>query len=278
MMTCYSWGDLMTYNVRAVNRALALLRCFRHDTPERGLAELAECAHLSKSTALRLLATLEADRFIEHDSATGLYRLGIVCIELGMTALEHMGLRNAALSRLGILRDETQETVSLTVMEGGEVMYVDVLESPQPVKIVAKPGRRLPSHCTATGKVFLAFSTPEEIEEVLSRDLKCYTPNTVCDPALLREEFRLIRERGFSVSMEQFELGIAAVAAPVWNKNGELAAAVGLPGPSYRISNERALELGAAVRATANAISRQLGATLNNIPSSTVATDPDQGV
>jgi DNA-binding IclR family transcriptional regulator len=229
-----------------------------------GLAELAARTGLSKSTALRLLATLEADKFIKHDTHTGQYYLGIVCVELGMTALVHMGLRQAALSRLSLLRDEMQETASLTVMEGGEVMYVDILESPQPVKIAARPGRRLPAHCTATGKAFLAFKPPEEIDDLLSHDLKRYTPNTVCDPDLLREEFRLIRERGFSVSEQQFEMGISAVAAPVWNKNGELAAVVGLAGPSYRIPHERALELGVAVRATANAISRQMGATLNS--------------
>jgi IclR family KDG regulon transcriptional repressor len=262
----------VAYHVRAVNRALALLRCFSHDTPELSLAALAGRTSLSKSTALRLLATLEADRFIEHDPNTGLYSLGIVCVELGMSALEHMDLRKAALSRLSLLRDETQETVSLTVMEGDEVMYVDVLESPQPVKIAAKPGRRLPSHCTSTGKVFLAFMPPEEIDRLLSRDLKCYTPNTVCDPDLLREELRLVREQGFSISEEQFEPGIAAVAAPVWSKHGDLVAVVGLAGPSYRIPHGRALELGVAVRATANAISRQMGATLNSASTSAETT------
>jgi IclR family acetate operon transcriptional repressor len=248
--------------VRAVDRSLALLGCFTQETPGLTLAELAGRTGLSKSTALRLLFTLQSQRFVERDPETGEYRLGIVCVELGMAALDQMDLRKVALSRLTLLRDETQETVSLTVVEDGEVVYVDVFESSQPVKIAARPGRRLPIHCTATGQVFLAFMFDDEIERALSEDLKQYTPATICDPARLREELRLIRDRGFSVSEQQFEPGIAAVAAPIWNRHGAVAAAVGLAGPAYRIPHERALELGEAVLRTADSISRQLGATL----------------
>ncbi len=250
--------------VRAVDRSLALLRCFNYETRELSLKQLAERTGLSKSTALRLLETLQASKFIERDEVTGRYRLGVVCIELGMAGLEHMGIRRIALSRLSLLRDETQETVSLTIMEGKEVMYVDVLESPHPVKIAARPGRRLPLHCTATGKVFLAHMPPEEAEHVLSGALKQYTPHTVCDAALLRDELQRIREQGFSTSEQQFELGISAVAAPIWDKNGNLAAVIGLAGPSYRIPHERLLAMGKAVRDTAIAISRQLGTPLHN--------------
>lgn len=263
----------MTVPVRAVERSLALLRCFNYETRELTLKELAERTGLSKSTALRLLETLESGKFVERDTVTGRYRLGIVCVELGMVGLEHMGIRRIALPRLSLLRDETQETVSLTVMEGGQVMYLDVLESPHPVKIAARPGRRLPLHCTATGKIFLAHMPREDAERVLSGELKRYTPNTVCDAALLREELQRIREQGFSTSEQQFELGISAVAAPIWDRDGKLAAVVGLAGPSYRISHQRLLEMGMAVRDTAIAISRQLG-----IPSEMIRAGGAQGV
>lgn len=250
----------MVYHVRAVNRALALLRCFGHDAPELGLAELASCTNLSMSTALRLLSTLEDARFIEHDDKSGQYRLGIVCLELGLSALDHLDLWQAAAQHLRLLRDETGETVSLTVLDGDDVLYVTVLETPQPVRIAAGLGRRLPGHCTSTGKVLLAFMSPERMERALSRDLKCYTPKTICDPNVLRDEFKRIRELGYSISEEQYEPGIAAVAAPVRDQHGQVVAAVGLAGPIYRIPHERAIALAEAVRVAAASISRQMGA------------------
>lgn len=250
----------MTQHVRAVSRALALLRCFSHESAGFTLAELAEKVGLSKSTALRLLFTLEEQAFVEHDPITGKYQLGLALIELGAIALEHLDLRHAARPLLELLREQTQESVSLTVMDSDDVLYVEMLESPQAVRISARPGRRLPTYCTGTGRAFLAFGPEDDIERVLSQDLKAYTPHTKTDPHELREAIEETQQRGFSVCEQEFELGITAIGAPIWGADGQIAGVIGVVGPSYRIPFERALRLGEAARGTADTISRQLGA------------------
>ncbi len=250
----------MTQHVRAVSRALSLLRCFSHEAAEFTLAELSEQVELSKSTVLRLLCTLEEQAFVQHDPITGKYRLGLTMIELGAIALEHLDLRRAARPLLKLLRDQTQESVTLTVMDSNDVLYVEMLESPQPVKIAARPGRRLPVYCTGTGRAFLAFGPEGDVERVLSQELRAYTPHTKTNPQELRQAIEETRERGFSVCEQEFELGITAAGVPIWGSNGELVGVIGVVGPSYRIPFERALDLGKAARETADTISRQLGA------------------
>lgn len=250
----------MTQHIRAVSRALTVLQCFSHEAPELTLAELSGRAGLSKSTVLRLLLTLEEHGFVQHDPLTSKYALGLSLVELGAIALEHLDLRRAARPLLELLREQTQESVSLTVMGSDQVLYVEMLESPQPVKIAARPGRRLPAHCTGTGRAFLAFGPEADVERILSQELKAYTPYTVTNPGELRQIILETRERGFAVSEQEFELGITGVGAPIWGANGRVAGVIGVVGPSYRIPPERALQLGKEARDTADAISRQIGA------------------
>lgn len=256
-------GSKLDPEVRSVSRALALLRCFTYNTPELTLAELSEQSGLSKSTALRLLHTLEAQGFVTSDNSGGRYQLGPALIELGAIALHNLDLHRVARPLLETLCDRTQETVNLSVLSGDQVLYIATLDSPQPVRIAARPGRRLPVHCTATGRVFLAFGSEVDTERILKSDLKAYTPYTKTDPEELRRAIQETRERGFAIAEQEFELGITAVGAPIWGVNGRLVGAIGVAGPSYRIPFEKALQIGEAAREVACTISRQLGAPLN---------------
>jgi len=252
----------MSQPVQVLQRAMRLLTTFDHEHPEMGVTELAQRLDLHKATVHRILFTLELEGFVQQNPATGKYRLGFRLFELGALAAEQISLRREALLSMQKLLDECQETVDLAVFDDGEMVYLEVLESPQPVKIAAKPGRRLPVHCTASGKAYLAYASEDEVEAVLAQGMEPCTPNTICDPEALREDLRLTRERGYSISREEFEVGINAVAAPVMDNGQQVVAVVAIAGPAYRLPPDRMAELGNAVQRTARELSHHLGARL----------------
>jgi len=252
----------MSQPVQVLQRAMRLLTSFDHDHPEMGVTELAHRLGLHKATVHRILGTLESEGFVQQNPVNEKYRLGFRLVELGLLALEQISLRREALPFMQELLRECQETVDLAVFDSGEMVYLEVLESPQPVKIAAKTGRRLPVHCTASGKAYLAHTSEDEVEAVLARGLEPHTPNTICDPESLRKDLRLTRERGYSISREEFEVGINAVAAPVMDNGQQVVAVVAIAGPAYRLPPDRMAELGEAVRRTARELSYHLGGRL----------------
>lgn len=250
----------MARSVQVLRRTARLLSSFDHEHPERGVTELAHHLDLPKATVHRILYTLELDGLVQQNLKNGKYCLGVKLAKLGLLALERIDLRQEALPFMGRLVTDYQETVDLAVFDEGQMFYLEVLESPQPVKISAKAGRHLPAHCTASGKAYLAYASEEDLESVLSLGLEPCTPNTICDPEILRDELRLVRERGYAVSEEEYELGISAVAAPVMDSGEQPPAVIAIAGPSYRLSAERLAELGRAARDTAWELSSNLGA------------------
>ncbi|MBC7251199.1 MAG: IclR family transcriptional regulator [Anaerolineae bacterium] len=252
----------MSRPVQVLQRAMKLLTAFDHDHPEMGVTELAQRLDLHKATVHRILFTLELEGFVQQNPATGKYRLGFRLFELGALAAEQISLRREALPFLEKLRDECRETVDLAVYDNGEMVYLEVLESPLPIKIAARPGRRLPVYCTASGKAYLAYAGEEDLQTVLSQEMIPCTPNTICDPEALQEDLRLTRERGYSISLEEYEIGIKAVAAPIINGLSRVEAVIAIAGPAYRLPPERVTELGEAVRQTARELSRHLGGRL----------------
>jgi len=156
------------------------------------------------------------------------------------------------------LAAEHRETVDLAILEGADVVYLQVVESPQRVKLAAAPGQRLPAFCTATGKAFLAYLPEEQVQDILKQGLVKYTEHTKIALPDLREDLRLTRERGFAISEQEYEDGINAVAAPILDVNNYSIAAIAVAGPSFRLSRERMLALGPAIRATADTIAREI--------------------
>jgi IclR family KDG regulon transcriptional repressor len=251
----------VTQFIQVLQRAMRLLSSFDHDHPEMGVAELARKLDLPKPTVYRILATLESGGFVQQNS-NAKYHLGFRLAELGLLALQQVSMRDEAMPFLRDLLDECQETVDLAVFDAGEMVYLEVLESPQPVKIAARAGRRLPAHCTASGKVYLAYASEDDLDAAVTQGMVSCTPNTICDLEPLIEDLRLTRQRGYSISAEEFELGITAVAAPVMDNSGQVVAVIAIAGPTYRLPPERVAELGEAVKRTAHGLSEHLGARL----------------
>jgi IclR family KDG regulon transcriptional repressor len=251
----------LTRSVRAVERALDMLICFSRNESVLSLTQIAERVHLSKSTVHRLLATLETKRFITRDKATGLYRLGSRLIEIASLVIRDVDLQRWAQPYLQRLSAECGETVDLSILDGTSMIYLQVIESPQRVKLAVAVGQRLPVFCTASGKAVMAYLPEEQVNEILAEELTRYTGQTQVSTAALREDLKVTRDRGFAISEQEFEKDINAVAAPVLGADNYPVAAIAIVGPYFRLSRERMLNLGPSIRATTDAISREVGLT-----------------
>jgi len=245
--------------VRAVDRALEILICFTPATPVLSLTQISEQIGMHKSTIHRLLGTLEQKQFVKRDPHTGLYQLGYRIVELASVALKEVGMHNIT-PFLEDLTNKCGETVDLAVLDGSSVIYLQVIESPQRVKIAASVGQRLPAHCTATGKAFLAYLPEERVMEIIAPGLHRYTDSTLIEKEQLFEALKRTRELGFAMSEHEYEPEINAVAAPLLTSDCIPLAAVAIAGPSYRLPYERMLELGNLLRTTTQLIAREIGA------------------
>jgi DNA-binding IclR family transcriptional regulator len=248
----------MSESIRAVERALAVLTCFTNQTPELTLTQISEQIGINKSTVHRLLATLERNQFLERDALTGVYRPGNRLLQLAHLALENNDLRRLAIPFLRLLSELHRENVNLSILDGTDVVYLEVIESPQRVKLAAVTGQRLPAFCTASGKSILAFLPEEIVKQSLARGIPQYTQRTLTSPGDLMEDFSRTRERGFAISEQEFEEGINAIAAPIFNASHQPIASISVAGPAYRLSKERMLEISPSVIDTANKIAHEV--------------------
>ncbi|MGA5699733.1 IclR family transcriptional regulator [Peterkaempfera bronchialis] len=249
-------------NSASLRRALAILLHLGGDDAVRGatLSELASGLSMNKSTLLRLLAPLCEVRLVEQDADTGRYRLGWRTAQLGQTYLERLDLRDTAHDVLEQLTANTGETTYLVIADLPEVVYLDKVDSLQPVRMYSRIGSRQSAHCTGVGKALLAHADADAVNAVIAHGLPQRTPRTHTTEAALRADLAVIRRRGYAVDDIENEPDIRCVAAPVFDHAGAAACAVSVSGPAGRVTAERVPELGALVAAAAEEISRRLGA------------------
>jgi len=251
--------DPNEYNVRAVERALQILGCFDDEHPERGISEIAQVAGLHKATAYRIVTTLVNYGYLEWVPDVQKYRLGLELSNLGYKVIRRMDLRREALPYMKKLVQEWDETCDLSIFDQGRVFYIEVLRGNHALTIAAAVGQRLPTHCTASGKLFLAYLPPEELDAILNQPLTAYTDSTITSLDELRKQLDVFRRQGYAVDYEEYELGICAVAAPIFNRSGTVIAAIGGPSPTSRMTPERITEIAEALKEAARAISRRMG-------------------
>jgi IclR family acetate operon transcriptional repressor len=223
------------------------------------LRYIAEQTKLNKSTAYRFLAHLEKAGYLVRDS-TGAYLLGPRLVHLGSGSTYQATIRKVSRPVLDILWRETGETVNLAVLDGREVLYLDVLESPHNFRLVSRIGMRRPLHCTGLGKAILACQSTSFRDELLAvTKLEKLTPHSIIRPADLIAELGRIQRRGYALDDEEVELGARCVAAPILDSSGYVAAGISVSGPTTRISRARTSEIAESVRRAALEISQQLG-------------------
>jgi DNA-binding IclR family transcriptional regulator len=248
-------GEPAARHVAAVERALTVLDTLA-EGEELGTNELARRTRINASTVSRLLATLAARGFVEHVPETGRYRLGLRLLQLGNAVLARLDLRRVARPQLEALVAETGETATLSAPGERDAITVDFVQSDEAsVQSVARIGRPSIAHATATGKVLLAFGAVE-----LPRPpLEVFTHRTITDPRVVEREIRRVRERGYAEALGEREEELNAIAAPVFEVRGSLAAILGLQGPASRFDRAAMREALPALLARAGTISNALG-------------------
>lgn len=243
--------------VQSVDRAVAILDALRARGDYLGVTQLSNELDLHKSTVHRLLVSLKQGGLVERDPRTRRYRLGLRLVELGYAVLNSRGLPQVALPYLHYLADTVKEVTFLSVRDGDRV--IDVLQVPAPHMVQSINWLGSGSlHSTSTGKVFLAHMQEAELESYLNGPLASYTANTMTDANKLRAELELVRERGYATSWEEEAEGVNAIAVPLRRGQNEVVAAIGVVGPSYRFTPEKALEAPEIMFGVAREVSKQL--------------------
>jgi DNA-binding IclR family transcriptional regulator len=244
---------------QAVRRAVALLKAFDDEHPSWGLSELARETGLNKTTAFRLLSALESEGLVGRAADGESYVLGTEIVVMGGRALRGNTLRAVARPVLEALAAETRETASLEILAGDQVLVVDEIIGGYLMSGVPSLGSRWPVHAVSTGQALLAFMPREQAAALLRVPLRPVTAFTITDRAALLVELDAVRARGYSVADESLEVGLVAIAAPVFNHDGQVVAAVSIAGPKVRITPECLPQVAARVRVAAERVSAQIG-------------------
>ncbi|MEV4169860.1 IclR family transcriptional regulator [Nonomuraea sp. NPDC049709] len=239
----------------SLRRALTVLDHVREHSG-LSLTQLSEAVGLSKSTVLRLTVPLVEAKLLDRDRRTGAYRLGHGTLRLGQAYLATLDLRAVAAEESHRLMSEVRETVHLVVYDPPHVVYIDKVENEANVRMASRIGSRGPLHSTAVGKAILAWQPEEILTELV---LEPRTKRTITDVERLRAELAHIRRRGYAVDDRENEPEVRCVAAPIFNHDDAVTAAVSVSGLTSRITAARVRELGPLVAGAAARISRKLG-------------------
>lgn len=224
-------------SVHSVDRAISILQVLAR----RGAVAVTDLAGelgIHKSTAFRLLATLEARGLVEQTSNRGRYQLGFGVIRLAESATTKHDLSVMSRSICEELAVAVGETVNVVINDGSTVISINQVMGSASVTTVNWVGRPGPMHATAAGKVFLAHMAEDNVKALLSEPLKRYTIHTVTDVNQLCQQLATIREAGYGFTLEEHEIGLAAMAAPIRSLDGEVIAALAISGPQFRINED----------------------------------------
>ncbi|MBK5298662.1 MAG: IclR family transcriptional regulator [Vicinamibacteria bacterium] len=242
--------------VPAIDRALNVLECLSQSRKGYSVSEISRRLALPKSSVHLILRTLERRGYLQKQSAGGRYKFGMKLIALGRTALDGVELRDEARPALAALAQHTGLTVHMGVLERGEIVIIERLESASTIRVVSWIGRRMSVNSTAVGKALIAhLPGPEFDARVRPEQLARPNDRTIGSMADLRKELVRVRQRGYSVCDEEDEIGVRAVGAPILNRQGHSIAAISAAGTTQQIPPERVDELGQAVRDAAAEIS-----------------------
>ncbi len=243
----------------SVTSALLVLKAFSAEEAEIGISSLAKRLKLAKSTVHRLAVTLAAEGFLEQNPETGRYRLGLSLFTLGALARRRMDVSNVSRPLLGVLRDKYQEATTLAILSRSAIMFLHNLESGQAIGTRAYIGDLKPAYCTAEGRVMLAFGPPAVVAEVLKEGLPARTPKTITDADEWQRALDEVRQSGYAIDDEESEAGMRCIAAPVRDISGKVVAAVGLAGPTQRLTKKDLRAMAPDVISTGDAVSVRLG-------------------
>ena len=248
------------YPIKVLDKALSVLESLLQKRSAMNMTELSKKLGFYPSTIHRILDTLKYWGYVEQDPHTQKYQLGLKALELGMAKLHQMDMIREATPYLKELVKQCNETVHLGVLEEREVLYLAKEESSQTIRMISYVGKRAPLHCTALGKVLLAYLPEEEIKKILDKIvLTRLTENTITDKMDLEKELDKVKEQGFALDNEETQKDVRCVAAPIRNYQGEVIAALSISIPIFRLYKNRQNDLKKALIETSKKISKRLG-------------------
>ena len=246
-----------TGTAKALVKGMGLVDVIAEEGPRR-LTELVEASGVPRATVVRLLEVLLEAGVLRTD-ASGRYDLGPRLAVWGQRFLDRLDIRDLAADLMADLSARTRETCFLGVRQGGRVLYVAKVDSPQAVRPAAVVGAVNPLHSTGIGKALLAHADAETVRRYLEGPLVRRTPNTITDPEALAAELAATRDRGYAIDEIENEEGVRCVAAPIRDHSGEVVAAMSVSAPAYRFASDDLPDVAELVVAAAATLSARLG-------------------
>jgi DNA-binding IclR family transcriptional regulator len=247
------------YDITALQRGLRLLNLFSESPRGLTAKQVAGLTRLPVSTVHRFLANLVTAGFLNRDG-DGTHHLGIACFSIGQAAAGQLDIRRLSLPYLRELNQQTRETIHLTVRHGLSAVYVEKLDSPEPLRIHSRIGASVPLYCTAVGKIMLAYMPPDELERILPElGIKRLTQNSVGNLQELKTELYRVRKNGYACDLEEHEMHIRCVAAPIWDHTGNVQSSLSITAPTVRMPVARLRQLAPMIQAAGMQISLELG-------------------
>lgn len=258
----------------AILNALAILESFDAQTPSLSLSEISRRLGLAKASAFRNLNALERGGYVTRDPRDGTYSLGVKVLDLARRFSEKDRFLSVGGVHLRELSRVTGETSHLAIMDGTDIVYVDVVEGSQRVRAVVSRGDRVPGHCVASGKAILALSPRARVTEFMAPGLKAFTPLTLSSPDAFLTDIERARKRGYATNIGEWAEDVSAVAVPVFGPGDVVVGAIGIAGPRPRLGVKMLSYLASAILAQARRLSMELGASVSCLPVPEAAETP----
>ncbi|MDG9720134.1 IclR family transcriptional regulator [Streptomyces sp. DH24] len=245
--------------VQSVDRAVSVLEILAQRA-EAGVSEVAAELNVHKSTAFRLLGALEARGLVEQSTERGKYRLGFGIVRLAGAVTDRLDLTQQGRAVCERLSEEIGETVNIAVLQEHYAVNLYQMRGPGAIGTNNWVGQLTPLHATSSGKILLAHLPAEDRAAALAASgMQKLTPHTITSQSQLGKDLTEARERGYAVTLEEFEIGLHAVAAPIRSHTGEVVAALSASGPAYRLSEQRICEIAPVLLKGAEEISHRMG-------------------
>ncbi|MCG8402275.1 MAG: IclR family transcriptional regulator [Firmicutes bacterium] len=254
-----------TESVKSVTKALKILKLFSIENPELGITTISKKLNVSKSTAHRLVTSLQNEGFLLQDKATQQYRLGFIMLQLSEIVLNKMDIREIALPYLQKLRNETEETVSLSIIHNNSRVCIEKAESFNDLRRFIKVGSFLPLYAGASGKMLLAHQDEDAIIKIL-KEIKPLTDKTIVNSEKLITDLKRIKEQGYCISNGERIKGATGISAPVWNYKGQVIANISISGPSFRFTKQNIDKFLKSLLKTTQEVSELLGYKKDSAP------------
>lgn len=250
------------YKVHSLERGLDLIELMAEGSPEKSLTELSRLAGFNMTTTHRILDALKSRGYVQQNLATSEYKLSLKLFELGNQVMRHVNLREEALPILKALANTTGETAYLIILDGDEPLCLERIDGHHYVKVLfLQVGGRMPLHIGAGPRVLFAHLPETEINRIIkTKRLTRWTPRSITNSAVLREDLRKIRNQGYALSLEEVTEGAAALGCPVRNWEGQVVATISICGVSNHFTEDKVPRLVEIVREAADALSHKLGA------------------